>query len=361
MTKRTRLFIGMAVGVLVAGLGTGLVASYYGLPTALAQFGGNGPRELDYLPQDAQLVAFANVRDVMDSELRRKIMELRPDRPSNPTDPGTPDSPPDPQQNFLKQAGVSVETDVDRVVACLVAGQTNGGREFPLVLARGRFDDDLIETLIRQRGGAVEEYRGTRLLTHTEQDHDFGVAFLEPDLVAFGTSAAVRRAVDTKAGTAPSITSNEEVMALVRDIDSGNAWAVGRFDAISSHTSLPQQFTSQLPPINWFAATGHVNGGVEGLIRAEARDELAANDLRQVVQGFLALARLQTGQNAQIRSLMNSLQLGGSGKTVSLTFSLPPDVIDALAALQLQHRRQAPPTAPGPARDSGATPAIPRT
>jgi hypothetical protein len=346
MTKRTRLFMGIAVGVLVAGLGTGLVASYYGLPTALAQFGSDGPPELEYLPQDARLVAFADVRDVMDSELRRKIMELRPDRPADPANPDTPDSSAEPPQNFLRQAGINVETDVDRVVVSITG--TAAQSDVPLVLARGRFDDDLIETLVRQRGGTVEEYRGTRLLTHTEQEHDVALAFVEPDLVAFGAATAVRRAVDTKAGAAPNITTNEEVMALVRDIDSGNAWAVGRFDAISSRTPLPRELASQLPPINWFAASGHVNGGVEGLIRAEARDEVAANDLRQVIQGFLALARLQTGQHAQIRSLVDSLQLGGSGKTVSITFSLPSEVIDALAALQQQHRRQAPPAGPGP-------------
>jgi hypothetical protein len=332
MTKRTRLFMGGAVGVLIVGLGTGFLASYYGLP-ALAQFGGNGPTELEYLPQDARLVAFANVRDVMDSELRRKILELRSDR--------RPDSP-DSDDNFLEQAGINVETDVDRVVASLAGGQTEGQSDRPLVLARGRFDDDLIETLLRERGGQVQDYKGKRLLTHTENEHETALTFVEPDLVAFGTAAAVRRAIDTKAGSVANITTNQEVMALVRDMDSGNAWAVGRFDAISNRARLPRELTSQLPAINWFAATGHVNGGVRGLIRAETRDEMAAQDLREVVRGFLALARLQGAQNPGVRTMMNSIELGGTGRTVSLGFALPPEVIDALAALRNQRPRPAP-------------------
>jgi hypothetical protein len=331
MTKRTRLFMGGAVGVLIVGLGTGFLASYYGLP-ALAQFGGNGPTEFEYLPQDARLVAFANVRDVMDSELRRKILELRPDR--------RPDSP-DSDDNFLEQAGINVETDVDRVVASL-GGQTEGQNDRPLVLARGRFDDDLIETLLRQRGGQMQEYKGKRLLTHSENEYEMALTFVEPDLVAFGTAAEVRRAIDTKAGSVANITTNQEVMALVRDMDSGNAWAVGRFDAISNRARLPRELTSQLPAINWFAATGHVNGGVRGLIRAETRDEMAAQDLREVVRGFLALARLQGSQNPGVRTMMNSIELGGTGRTVSLGFALPPEVIDALAALRNQRPRPAP-------------------
>ena len=350
MTKRTRLFMGVAVGVLIVGLATGFFASYYGLPV-LAQFGGNGPTELAYFPQDARLVAFANVRDVMDSDLRRKILELRrpqTERRAEPSDrPGSPD-------NFLEQAGINFETDVDIVVAGLAGGTTETDRERPLVLARGRFDDDLIETLIRQRGGMVEEYKGKRLLTRTEDSDNVGLAFVEPDLVAFGTAAAVRRAIDTKAGAAPSVTTNQEVMALVRDMDSGNAWAVGRFDAISSRARLPRNLANQLPPISWFAATGRVNGGVHGLIRAEARDEMAAQDLREVVRGFVALGRLQAGRDGQIRAMMNSLELGGEGRTVSLGFALPPEVIDALAALHDRQQKAQP--APEPVPNAEPTP-----
>jgi hypothetical protein len=37
--------------------------------------------------------------------------------------------------------------------------------------------------------------------------------------------------------------------------------------------------------------------------------------------------------------MVNSIELGGAGRTVSLGFSLPPDVIDALAALRNQRPR----------------------
>ena len=239
-------------------------------------------------------------------------------------------------------------------------GLTDSERELPLIVARGRFDDDLIETLIRQRGGQVEEYGGKRLLTHNEGEHNLGLAFVEPDVIAFGTADAVRRAIDTKAGRSPNITTNQEVMALVRDIDAGNAWAVGRFDVISNRARLPQQLASQLPPINWFAASGHVNGGVQGFLRAEARDEMAAQDLREVVRGFLALARLQAGRDTQIRAMMNSLELGGDGRTVSLGFSLAPEVIDALAALRGQPRTPREPN-PEPNQAPEPAPVVPRT
>lgn len=322
MTKRTRLFLVISAAVLVLGVGTGALASYMGAGLQnITLFGSDGPAELAYVPQDAGLVAFANVRDVMGSQLRQKLLEIRPDSA-------------DDRNEFETETGINIERDIDTVVAALGAGGTENR---VLILARGRFDQPRIEALVQQRGGQVETYNGRQVLTITDDDHTMGLSFVEGDLVAFGSAADVRRAIDTKdtkAGTGGNITANDELMNLVRDIDDGNAWAVGRFDAIASSGRIPQGLASQLPPINWFAATGHINGGLEGLVRAEANTEQAAIDLREVIRGFMALARLQTRQNTELTAMLNSLQLGGEGKTVSLAFSVPPEMIDMLAAMR---------------------------
>lgn len=338
MTRRTRLFLWIAAAVLVAGLGTGLLASYFGLQT-LTLVGADGPEELAYVPQDAGVVAFANVREVMDSDLRRKLQGLRGDSPE-----------PD-RHEFLARTGINIEADVDRVVASLGGGGDTGD-DRTLVLARGRFDAVRIEGLIREQGGTAGEYKGARLLTLQEDDHTLGLAFVEPGLVAFGTAAAVRRAIDTKTGRGSNVTGNADLMALIRDMDEGNAWAVGRFDAITRGGRVPEEIAARLPPIKWFAASGQVNDGVQALVRAEANTEQAAVDLREVIRGFMALARLQSGRNGELDALVNSVQLGGDGRTVSLAFSVPPEVVDALARRQRSRRPQASggatPPAPGP-------------
>jgi hypothetical protein len=325
VTKKTRLFLSIAAGVLVTGLGTGLVASYMGLPT-FALGGADGPDELKYIPADAHVVAYANVRDVMNSELRQKVRQMRPEGERH--------------DDFEKNTGIDIERDIDEVVASIADG-ANPQSENALVIARGRFDQVRIEGLIREHGGVVSDYRGARLLTHASMKGkdrgDMALAFVEPGLVAFGGAKAVRQAIERKSG-GQNITSNDEVMGLVRDIDDGNAWAVGRFDAIARNAHLPSEVANQLPAINWFAASGHVNGGLRGMLRAEARDEAAAQNLRDVVRGFMALAKLQSGTKPELNTIMDSLQLGGEGKTVSLAFALPSDVIEMLGALGAKHR-----------------------
>jgi hypothetical protein len=341
MTKRTRLFVLIAAGILVVGLGTGLLASYMNVQT-LTLIGGNGPEEFAYVPADAQMLGFANVRAVMDSEVRRKLMELHPEADNG--------------DRFLERTGINVTQDIDSVVAAVTPDVTEG-KGPPLVLARGRFDQVRLEGFAREEGGVVEDYKGIRLITHD----NFGVAFVEPGLVALGVPAAVRRAIDTKLAGSGNVTGNNELMQLVKPVNGGTVWGVARLDALTG-MNIPAEVKDRLPAISWFSIKGLITDGIEGLISAEARDDQAAQDLRQVVQGFVALGRMQAGPNhPEIADFLNSLQLTGQGKTVSLGFSIPPAMIDTLGALRAGRRpgQAQPSPVPSPERAEPPQPAPP--
>ena len=231
------------------------------------------------------------------------------------------------QREFLRETGINIETDVDYIVSSLspsVEGDLHGG---PLVVVRGRFNPDHLQSLAREHGGLVEEYRGKQMVT-SPNNQAHAVAFLEPGLVAVGAASSVKKSIDAMM-TATSITSNDEMMNLVGDIvRNNNAWAVGRFDLIASQAKLPEHIARQIPPVKWFAAAGHINGGISALVRAEAKDEQAADNLRDVVRGFLALGRLQSQGDPRIAAVASSMQLEGTGTTVQLTFSVPAEVIE---------------------------------
>jgi hypothetical protein len=330
MSARTRYFVIASLLVLGVGLGSGLVAYFVGFPAgAFTQAG--GPGELQYVPRTATVVAYANVGEIMASELRQKLHKALP-------------MPADGRHEFEEHTGINIETDIDRVVACLNpdpdSTNTPGAG---MVLARGRFNETKIESLMREHGAQVEDYRGKRLIVGTAGNgatsHSFAAAFLEPGLVALGTTKLVRSAVDLhQTGDNPqaglqSVTGNEELMTLVRSLESGNAWAVGRFDALQTQAHLPPEVSSRLPPITWFAVSGHVNGGLRGMIRAETRDVESANNLRDVVRGFLALGKLQSGGRPEIQAMMQSLELGGTGTTVALSFTVPAEIFDVIGSM----------------------------
>lgn len=322
MTTRTRYFVIASLLTLSAGLGAGLVAYYSGFSTsAFARQG--GPDELQFVPSDAALVAYANVHEIMTSDLRQKIRTNFP-RQS------------DGQHEFQDQTGINIETDIDYVVAAVVPRGELTGRApgSAMVLARGRFDQVRIEALMREHGAHVEDYKGSRLIVgdSTDQRPTVSLAFLEPGLVAVGSSGLIRGAVDLKAGGA-SIATNDEIMKLVGDIDSGNAWAAGRFDVLTAKANLPEGVARSLPAITLFSASANIDTGIRGMLRAEARDEESANSLRDVLRGFLALAKMQSSARPEFQGTLQALQLSGTGTTVALSFDLSGDALDALGAL----------------------------
>ena len=188
---------------------------------------------------------------------------------------------------------------------------------------------------MREHGAQVEEYNGKRVIENhdvpRQVEDTLALTFLEPGLVAVGSGRAVRAAIDLQK-SGENVTKNAELMDLVRSLDRGNAWVIGRLDALRTDGRLPQQIASQLPAITWFSISSQVDSDIRGAVRADTRDDEAANNLRDVVRGFLALAKLQAGTKPEFQTLMQSLELGGSGKTVSLSFSIPGAVFDAFGA-----------------------------
>ena len=339
MTARTRYFVIVSLLVLGVGLGTGLVAYYVGvqgMPFARHA----GPEELQYVPNDATVVAFANVQEIMHSQLRQTLHRALPSQQENG------------QAQLQNLTGINLENDVFRVVACLFADAPSTGASTAsngnapgagMVLARGNFDETKIESLMHDHGAQVEDYKGARLIVagvnpaRDPNARSFALTFVEPGLVALGTTDVVRKAIDLHqngANTPPtvqSVTANDELMNQVRTLETGNnAWAVGRFDVLTAHAHLPANVAGQIPAISWFSIGTHINGGLRGALRAETRDDEAANNLRDVVRGFLALAKLQAGSRPEFQAMMSSLQLGGQGKTVTLSFDVPAQVFDAI-------------------------------
>ncbi len=314
MTRQTSYFMFGAAGVLVLGLCVGLVAYYGGgLPTLTASVA--GPEELQYVPADATVVAYANIRDIMLSDFRQRFRDFEPDG--------------DARQEFQQRTGIDLEYDIDYVVASVNPRSDRG-----LVLLRGRFNRAQLEALAQEQGGTVEEYRGTRVW-FSQQLRDQGDrapagAFLEPGLVALGDEASVRRAIDLPS-SGLNVTANDELMALLGRIETGsNAWAVGRFDEPTMQALLPDQVFSQIPAVTRFAAGARINGGISGTLTADARDDEAGQNFRDMLTGFLALARMSIGSRPELRPLLDSFQLSGVGTTVTMSFWIPSEVIELL-------------------------------
>jgi hypothetical protein len=321
MTNRTRSFLIGSALVMIVGLCTGLVAYYNGGVLG----GSDQASEMAYLPADLGVVGYADVRAVMNSEFRQRVKQMLPSGEE--------------LEKMKTELGVDIEHDIDSVVAGFT-GQSTDPKQ-AIALLRGRFNDGQIETLATQHGAVAETYRGKRIVL-TQGDERGGVAFLEPGLIALGDATTLKKAIDAQA-TGQGISKNAELMQRVNEIQAGHkSWMVGRVDSLP-HPELPSQIRDQVSAVQWFAVGANVNGALNGTLRATARDDAAAQNLREMATGGLAAAKLFAGQDPKLQTLANSVQITGMGNSVSVTFTVSPELLDIIGGFagahhEMQHR-----------------------
>src|SRR5215469_5390267 len=100
MTRRTRWFLIGSALIVVVGLCTGLVAYYNG---GLPGLSGPGPAELGYVPESATVVAFANVGEIMKSDVHKRLQSMIPSGQG--------------RDELQSEIGVDIQRDIDTVVA----------------------------------------------------------------------------------------------------------------------------------------------------------------------------------------------------------------------------------------------------
>ena len=342
-SAKTRYVLLGSTAILTAGLAAGTIAYMGGMPRAFAS--NTGPDELALVPAGAAVVAYANVQCVMSSEFRQRLNVLMDNEGKE-------------RQQFHEETGIDVERDIDAVIAALApaAGGANA-HESGFVALRGRFDTTKIESLVSSKGGQLAEYKGARILTGLDKDsadsdapavegparHRVNpiIALVSPNLVIVGAEPAVKAAIDRNAGEGTaSITSDGEFVRMLESVDQNSTvWAIGRPKVFQASADIPNQVMDKLPEIKWFAASGHLNGGLQATVRAEGKDEEAGKNMREVVQGVLALARLQVDGKPEFKPLLNSVQIEGTGNGVALHVTLPAEMLDVI--LQQAHATHA--------------------
>ena len=319
-SRRTRYVVLASGGVLAAGLCGGLVAYLNrGLPRGVAA---DAPAELAFVPANATAVAYADMRAVMASEFRRRLRRIAPSGVD--------------REQLERHLGLSIERDIDRVLvfwapeaeAEAVADLGASG----LALFAGRFDPARLEAAARVGGAEVSEENGVRIVSRDVDDiGSLAMAFLRPGLAAVGEPAAVRRAARRGAGDG---IADEGMRRLLGRVDTrSSAWAVARFTDSGLFGWVPDSVSEQLPAVAAFAVQARINGGLGVSLSVEGRDDQAAQNLRDVVRGFVALARLQALGAPELQAILDSLETGGTGTGVTLSFRVSAEALDRLLSM----------------------------
>ena len=251
------------------------------------------------------------------------------------------------------ETGINIETDIDRVVACLAAGRMSvTARRAGLVLARGRFDEVKIEALMREHGAQVEDYNGKRLIENARREPRHAAAdpcrstFSSPgsSAVGSGRAGARRHRSPEERRERHDERRADEPHAVARPRE---RVGVGRLDALAQTGG----YRCQRPWRARFRPSPGSRSAATSTAASAARSAPRRATTRRPTTCATSCAaswrsrKLQAGSKPELQTMVQSLELGGTGKTVALSFSVP-GASSTLVGRQSGKALTKPPSAP---------------
>jgi hypothetical protein len=193
--------------------------------TACKKTSGTGAakEDMQLAPREADIVFMANVTRMRNTQMFRKLLDVRDSDPSSKKD----------FDEFVQKCGLDPFKQIDSV---FVAFPQGGGttKEFAAVL-RGTFDEQKLVACAKDQAKkdgtelTSSDYNGKKLYTDSKQQQAFAT-FLDAKTVAIGGKEWIKKVVDAAARKEPGLSAkdNEVLMGLVKRAKTSDAiWGAG--------------------------------------------------------------------------------------------------------------------------------------
>jgi len=231
---------------------------------------------------------------------------------------------------FLALTGFDPARDVTEVLIASVDTQTTGGNA--ILLVRGNFDSARLRAaLVRNGLEVLQVVTGVEMLT--KRGEKGAVAFVDASLAVAGDAAAVKAALERRAGGAglPAATyARAEDMSRENDI-----WMVTSLPVAQLAEKMPENTPGQINGMmkgDLFRAVEQASMGVkfaatmlhltmEAAVRSE-KDASAMADVARFLAGMVQLSR-DKPEVAGLAAAFDSMKLTTNARNVRLTMSMP--------------------------------------
>jgi hypothetical protein len=208
----------------------------------------------------------------------------------------------------------------------LIASNGVPGGHAGLILARGNFDADKIQSAALAGGGSTITYNGQTVILDPKQAN--AVAFLSATLAVAGDVASVKGAIDRH--TTPAPIGAALAVQVNQWSATEDAWGI----AATPLSALQPPTTSTNPQgaaiQNAFQSIQQAAGGVKFgdpiVFTGQAQADTAANAsaMASVLQFLVSMAQMQAQQkNPQLAAVLPSLSVTASANLVNLSLNVP--------------------------------------
>ncbi|MFN4259283.1 MAG: hypothetical protein ACK4RK_08280 [Gemmataceae bacterium] len=289
-----------------------------------------------YLPSDSDTAVTINVKQILSAPLVQKYLmdRIKKELESNQQ-----------AQQVMEKLGFDPLKDVSAII---VAGPMSDlqNQSLPLVIIEGRFDVAKFQALakdIAKNEAKVKLHRsGGDIIYEIETEDDkppmFTALLDSGNIVASTTKKRIEDALAIKAGTKPS-NPKKELAALLTNANANQSmglFALNSAIAAGNNATDPkvQQLTKNIKNV-----TGGITVGndIQSEFLIHTEDDATAKELSKMINGYLGLFKgllgLQAAQQpelAPVAELLNTFEVGSTGKTAKLHSVITQSMIEKL-------------------------------
>lgn len=337
--NKTKWMMVAFLALAVTALSFGLVALFR--QSSVQALGPSVPQVIALLPENANFVAFVDIRKILYSPVYKTFENEHGDKFTSEL------------QEFIRLTGMDPRNDLESIAFASFPGPEGSGN-VPVAVISGRFNKEKINALITSKVNPdISQYKGITLYskreTVTPNEKGSGtevVGFLDDTKMLFGKRAAIEAVVDATKGERAGVVANPAFVRLLNQTSTdGTFWVVGtdvnflnRFRPQPSKEAKgkapSQSIFPSVPPIENFIIHGDLGSMISLTLRTECSNEKSAQNVNDFLRGIIALGKLTLEQRPEMAGILGDIQVQMDKKLVSLTIQMPFEDLKKLHELK---------------------------
>lgn len=249
-------------------------------------------------------------------------------------------------QEVIEQTGFDPRHDLDELVFATSGPASEKAHQTFVILARGTFDPNRIESKVKAKGAVVQTYQGVHVIVDDQKNHHgVGFAFLDGGIAVMADSATLRQIIAGRASpTVLDAALQDQVLKASADND---AWFASSMPApfLASHmehqTNQPMQHAQALQSILQSSGGVHFGDVVQFSFDASTRspqDAVSLADLLRLGGSMVQMQRQNDPRAAIVASAVDKMTIANTGPMVHATFSMTEKNLEQLVGAEHKHQ-----------------------